>query len=75
MTQLRVDYYSTRGDRAGGWMQLTAKGAGAAIRVDSAFEDFVAIARAASDAARANGLEVSEATRVNLAHLGIAIDA
>jgi hypothetical protein len=75
MTQLRVDYYSTRGDRAGGWMQLTAKGAGAAIRVDSAIEDFVAIARAASDAARANGLEVSEATRVNLAHLGIAIDA
>jgi hypothetical protein len=75
MTQLRVDYYSTRGDRAGGWMQLTAKGPGAAIRVDSAIEDFVAIARAASDAARANGLEVSEATRVNLAHLGIAIDA
>lgn len=75
MTQLRVDYYSTRGDRAGGWMQLTAKGPGAAIRVDSAIEEFVAIARAAADAARANGLEVSEATRVNLAHLGIAIDA
>ncbi len=75
MTQLRVDYYSTRGDRAGGWMQLTAKGQGASIRVDSAIEDFVAIARAAADAARANGLEVSEATRVNLAHLGIAIDA
>jgi hypothetical protein len=56
-------------------MQLTAKGQGASIRVDSAIEDFVAIARAAADAARANGLEVSEATRVNLAHLGIAIDA
>ena len=53
----------------------TAKGPGAAIRVDSAIEEFVAIARAAADAARANGLEVSEATRVNLAHLGIAIDA
>jgi hypothetical protein len=75
MRQLKVDYYSTRGDRAGGWMQLTAKGAGVAIRVDSAIEEFVAIARAAADAARANGVEVSEATRVNLAHLGIAIDA
>lgn len=75
MRQLRVDYYSTRGDRAGGWMQLTAKGAGVAIRIDSALEDFVAIARAAADAARDNGVEVSEATRVNLAHLGIAIDA
>jgi hypothetical protein len=75
LRQLKVDYYSTRGDRAGGWMQLTAKGASGAIRVDSAIEGFVAIAQAAADAARANGVAVSEATRVNLAHLGIAIDA
>ena len=75
MKQLKVDYYSTRGDRAGGWMQLTAKGASGVIRIDSAIEGFVAIAQAAADAARVNGVEVSEATRVNLAHLGIAIDA
>jgi hypothetical protein len=75
MHHLRVDYYSTRGDRAGGWMQLTAKGKGTAIRVDSAIEDFVAIARHAADAARANGVEISEATRANLGHLGIVIDA
>jgi hypothetical protein len=74
LQQLRVDYYSTRGDRSGGWMQLTAKGEGGTIRVDSAIDEFVAIARAAADAARANGLEISEATRVNLGHLGIAVD-
>jgi len=73
--QLRVDYYSTRGDRSGGWMQLTAKGEGGTIRVDSAIDEFVAIARAATDAARANGIEISEATRVNLGHLGIIVDA
>jgi len=56
-------------------MQLTAKGAGVAVRVDSALEEFPAIARAAAAAARANGVEISEATRVNLAHLGIAVDA
>ena len=36
----RLDYYSTRGDRTGGWMQLTAKGPSGKIRVDSALEDF-----------------------------------
>ena len=70
----RLDYYSTRGDRTGGWMQLTAKGPSGKIRVDSALEDFVAVARAASDAARKAGLDVSEATLANLGHLGIVFD-
>ena len=71
---LRLDYYSTRGDRTGGWMQLTAKGPTGKIRVDSALEDFVSVVRAASDAARKAGLEVSEATQANLGHLGIVFD-
>lgn len=71
---LRLDYYSTRGDRTGGWMQLTAKGPSGKIRVDSALEDFVSVVRAASDAARKAGLEVSEATQANLGHLGIVFD-
>lgn len=71
---MRLDYYSTRGDRTGGWMQLTAKGPSGKIRVDSALEDFVAVARAASDAARKAGLDVSEATQANLGHLGIVFD-
>jgi hypothetical protein len=71
---MRLDYYSTRGDRTGGWMQLTAKGPSGKIRVDSALEDFVAVVRAASDAARKAGLDVSEATQANLGHLGIVFD-
>jgi hypothetical protein len=71
---MRLDYYSTRGDRTGGWMQLTAKGPSGKIRVDSALEDFVSVVRAASDAARKAGLDVSEATQANLGHLGIVFD-
>lgn len=74
LQQFRVDYYSTRGDRSGGWMQLKAKGSGTTIQVDSAIDEFVAIAGAAAAAARSNGVEISEATRVNLGHLGIAIE-
>jgi hypothetical protein len=55
-------------------MQLTAKGPSGKIRVDSALEDFVAVVRAASDAARKAGLDVSEATQANLGHLGIVFD-
>ena len=76
---LRVDYFSTRGDRTGGWMQMTLKGpggpAGASIRLDSALDNFVAIARAAAISARDNGVALSEATRANLGHLGITVDA
>jgi hypothetical protein len=79
LTALHVDYFSTRSDRTGGWMQMTLKGpggpAGASIRLDSAIDDFVAIARAAALSARANGIALSEATRANLGHLGIAVDA
>lgn len=74
LQSLRVDYYSTRGDRSGGWMQLTVKGEGTTIRVDSAIDEFVAIARAAADAARARSVGVTEATRVNLGHIGIPFD-
>jgi len=74
LEHLRMDYFSTRGDRSEGWMQLKAKGGGASIRVDSAIDEFVAIARAAADAARARGIEISETTRVNFSHLGISID-
>lgn len=74
LRSLRVDYYSTRGDRTGGWMQLTAKGDGTTLRVDSAIDEFVAIVRAAADAARRNGVAITEATRANLGHLGIAYD-
>lgn len=75
---VKLNYYSTRGDRGEGWMQLTLKGTGGpdggTVRVDSSLDGFVEVARAAAEASRANRIALSEATRVNLVSLGIAVD-
>ena len=75
---VRLNYFSTRFDRTGGWMQLMLKGPGgpdgAAIRLDSTLEGFGDIARQAAAAARAARVPLSEATRNNFASLGIAVD-
>ena len=75
---LRLNYFSTRFDRTGGWMQLMLKGPGgpegATIRLDSTLEGFSDIARQAAAAARAAGVPLSETTRNNFSALGIAID-
>jgi hypothetical protein len=75
---VKLAYYSTRGDRTEGWMQLTLKGAGGpaggTIRVDSSLDGFVEVARAAADAAKPAGIALSETTRVNFASLGIVVD-
>lgn len=77
---VRLSYFSTRGDRREGWMQLTLKGADPqrstgvrAIRIDSALDEFERVARCAAAAAQANGLTVSPATRANFDALGIAL--
>ena len=72
---VKLSYFSTKSDRAGGWMQLTLKGsAGGAIRVDSGLEGFSDVARWAAAAAIANRVELSQATIVNFGALGIVID-
>ena len=56
-------------------MQMPLRGAaGPAIRIESALDDVLAVARAAAGAARAQGLAMSDATRANLGHLGIAVE-
>jgi hypothetical protein len=83
LRSIKLSYYSTRGDRGEGWMQLTLKGTGGpdggTIRIDSSLDGFVEVARAAAEAARppvGSGARIalSETTRVNFASLGIAID-
>jgi len=78
LRSVKLNYYSTRGDRGEGWMQLTLKGSGgpdgSTIRVDSSLDGFVEVARAAADAARAARVTLSETTRVNFTSLGIAVD-
>lgn len=75
---VKLSYYSTKTDRAGGWMQLTLNGSGGptggTIRVDSALEGFADVARWAALAARVNGIALSRATVANLAALGIEAD-
>jgi hypothetical protein len=69
LRSLRLDYYSTRRDQEGGWMQLRFRGARRTIRVDSGLGGFAELARAAAAQACALGLELDEATRGNLGML------
>lgn len=75
---VRLNYYSTRFDRSGGWMQLMLKGKGgpdgATIRLDSTLAGFSEIAREVAAVARANRVPLSEATRNNFSALGIVVD-
>jgi hypothetical protein len=75
---VRLNYYATRFDRSGGWMQLMLKGQGgpdgATIRLDSTLEGFNDIARHVATVARAARIPLSEATRNNFGALGIPVD-
>ena len=71
LRSLRLDYYSTRRDSEGGWMQLRLRGARCTIRIDSELEGFVELARAVALEARRRGVEPDEATRANLGVLGL----
>ena len=72
LRSLRLDYYSTRSDREGGWMQLRLRDRQRTIRVDSELEGFVELVRAVALEARRRGADLDEATRANLRELGLA---
>jgi hypothetical protein len=72
LRSLRVDYYSTRRDNEGGWMQLRIRDARRTIRVDSGLDGFVDLVRVALAEARRRGIDLDAATRANLAALGLA---
>jgi len=71
LRSLRLDYYSTRSDHKGGWMQLRLRDARRTIRIDSELEGFVELVRAAVLEARRRGVDLDEATRANLGVLGL----
>jgi len=64
-------YFSTRRDKDGGWMQMTVRGAGRTIAIESALDGFDDVVRHVSLVARRNELALSEATRDNLHALGL----
>jgi hypothetical protein len=72
LRSLRLDYFSTRRDGEGGWMQLRLRDAQHTIRIDSELTGFVDLLRAAALEARRRGADLDEATRSNLNQLGLA---
>jgi hypothetical protein len=70
--QVRLDYYSTRRDGQGGWMQMKISGPGGHIRIDSALDGFARLAGEAAANAAAQGIAMTETTRGNLKAMGVA---
>jgi len=74
LDRLKLSYFSTKRDRSDGWMQLSIGSTGGrAVKVDSSLDGFHDIVERAARAAEAGGLELSEATRVNLRSMGISV--
>jgi len=66
LRSLQLDYYSTRADREGGWMQLKLRDAQRTIRIDSELDGFAAVVARAALAAAQRGLVLDAATSSNL---------
>jgi hypothetical protein len=79
LEQLKLRYYGSRRQRvresSGGFMQLTLKGAGATMTLESSIDGFEYIAWRAVKAARENGVSLDPASAGNLLELGIDADA
>jgi hypothetical protein len=63
---LRLDYYSTRADREGGWMQLKLADGQRTIRIDSDLDGFAQVAALAAREASRLGIAIDPATLNNL---------
>ena len=63
---LRLDYYSTRRDGEGGWMQLRLGDAQRTIRIDSDLDGFADLVGIAARAAAQRDLAIDAATLSNL---------
>ena len=79
--QVKLSYYSTKMDRAGGWMQLQLKPEASSqsasmagrIVIDSTLDDFLEVARRTAAAAEAKRLPLSPSTVANFGAIGIAV--
>ena len=70
LSTVELRYFSTRRDRAKGWMQLRVRGPRTALRLDSNIEAFETIAARVIDEARARGVALDDSTLANLTALG-----
>jgi len=78
LERLKLRYYGTRRQRTredgGGFMQLSLKGGGAALTLESTIDGFEWIAWRAAKAARENGVTLDPTSAGNLLQLGIDAD-
>jgi hypothetical protein len=78
LERLKLRYYGTRRQRrredGGGFMQLSLKGGGAALTLESSIDGFERIAWRAAKAARDNGVSLDPTSAGNLLDLGIDAD-
>lgn len=72
--RVKLAFYSTRRDRAHGWMHLKISGGNHRLGIDSIIEGFDDIAARSANAAASNGVRLSEATVRNFAALGLVIE-
>lgn len=75
LDRVKLRYYSTRRNRAGGWMTLKLAGGRSAISVDSNIDGFDAIAARAARAIADNRITTDDVTAANLAALGLTAPA
>lgn len=68
---ISLNYYTTKRDKQGGWMQLKIREKGCVVSLESSLPGFNAIAAQAFEAARANGVALDPRTLANLPTLGI----
>ena len=71
LCSMKLNYYTTRSDRTGGWMQLDLGTRRRSICVDSRLEGFAELAGAAAREARRRGHRLDDATLFNLKALGV----
>ena len=71
LRSMKLNYYTTRSDRSGGWMQLDLRTGQRSISVDSRLEGFADFASTAAQEARRRGCRLDETTLLNLKALGV----
>ncbi|HET6521970.1 MAG TPA: hypothetical protein VFG47_19435 [Geminicoccaceae bacterium] len=70
LRRVKLAYYAPQRNRKDGWMQLTLRGPGGPISVDSTLDGFDRVAGKAAAAAAARDLPLDDATAANLTALG-----
>jgi len=71
LRSMKLNHYTTRSDRSGGWMQLDLSTRQRSICVDSRLASFSEVARTAAQEALRRGCRLDGGTLLNLKALGV----